>query len=174
MAGKGGGRVGGRAWTSDEVAEALGIRSPGTASFSGISTDTRHLTPYTLFVALKGERFDAHQFLAAAAARGAIAAVVRRGTTPVAGLSFVEVGDPLEAFGLLARGRLLQRCGLGGRLATPARAGRRSTKGFKSRSRPWQKCATTANLSSNLVGVPLTILTRRVPASSRRGSSVPE
>ncbi|MGI9189714.1 MAG: Mur ligase domain-containing protein, partial [Longimicrobiaceae bacterium] len=44
--------------------------------FAGVSTDTRALTPGSLFVALAGERFDAHDYLDAAAAAGAAAAVV--------------------------------------------------------------------------------------------------
>ena len=65
-------------WTADAVAAAVGVKSPGTLVFTSVSTDTRHLTPGTLFVALKGDRFDAHDFLKDAEARGATAAVVRR------------------------------------------------------------------------------------------------
>src|SRR5204862_141432 len=92
-------------WTSGAVAEALGTRSPGALAFETVSTDTRHLTPGTLFVALKGDRFDAHTFLKDAQARGATAAVVRRGTPHQAGLPFFEVDDTLVALGLLARAR---------------------------------------------------------------------
>ena len=42
--------------------------------FDAVSTDTRALPPQALFVALKGERFDGHAFLAQAARRGAAAA----------------------------------------------------------------------------------------------------
>src|SRR2546427_8759041 len=51
------------------------------------------LFPYTTLFrsALKGERFDAHDFLAQAEARGAAGAVVRRGTPPVVGLARFEV-----------------------------------------------------------------------------------
>src|SRR6059036_4202465 len=95
----------GRSWTSDEVAAALDVPPPASLTFNAISTDTRHLTPGTLFVALKGEKFDAHSFLDKAKAEGATAAVVRRGTPPVAGLPFFEVDDTLAALGLLARAR---------------------------------------------------------------------
>src|SRR5437870_13008068 len=93
------------AWDSARVAEALGVPGPRGLRFSGVSTDTRHLTPGTLFVALKGDRFDAHAFLDQARAQGAAAAVVRQGTPAVAGLPFVEVADTLAALGLLARAR---------------------------------------------------------------------
>ena len=53
-------------------------------------------------MALKGDRFDAHAFLDDAKARGAGAAVVRRGTPPAEGLPFFEVDEPLRALGALA------------------------------------------------------------------------
>src|SRR2546430_11208374 len=67
-------------WDSQRVTDALGVPGPRGLRFTGVSTDTRHLAPGTLFVALQGERFDAHAFLAQAKAQGAAAAVVRRGT----------------------------------------------------------------------------------------------
>ncbi len=92
-------------WTSARVGQALAVRAPGALTFTGVTTDTRHPIPGTLFVALKGERFDAHDFLPQAKAAGATGAVVRRGTPPVAGLALFEVADTLAALGLLARAR---------------------------------------------------------------------
>jgi UDP-N-acetylmuramoyl-tripeptide--D-alanyl-D-alanine ligase len=92
-------------WTSARVAEVLGTAAPVNAEFPHVSTDTRALVAGDLFVALKGERFDAHDFLADARARGATAAVVRRGTPPVPGLPTYAVEDPLAALGVLARAR---------------------------------------------------------------------
>src|SRR5204863_166073 len=92
-------------WTSARVAEALGVRAPAKLSFGGVATDTRDLRPGALFVALKGDRFDAHAFLDQARANGASAAVVRRGTPAVDGLPYFEVADTLDALGLLARAR---------------------------------------------------------------------
>lgn len=43
---------------------------------TGITTDTRVLKPGDLFVALRGERFDGHDFLLAAQQQGAVAAIV--------------------------------------------------------------------------------------------------
>ena len=159
MGGEAGGPVGGRAWTSAEVAEALGIRAPVAASFSGISTDTRHLTPDTLFVALQGERFDAHEFLAAARDVGATAAVVRRGTPPVERLPFFEVPDTLEALGLLARARRRLLPAGSPVVAITGSSGKTSTKEMirSALGSRWRVHATSANLN-NLVGVPLTIL----------------
>ncbi|MDP2075880.1 UDP-N-acetylmuramoyl-tripeptide--D-alanyl-D-alanine ligase [Hydrogenophaga sp.] len=66
-----------------------------------VHTDTRSLQPGDLFVALKGERFDAHDFLPQAAAQGAVAAIAHIGLAE-AGLPGVEVPDTRRALGELA------------------------------------------------------------------------
>ena len=86
-------------WPSRRVAEVLGTGDPGGATFTAIATDTRTLAGGELFVALKGERFDAHAFLEEARARGAAGAVVRAGTPPVEGLVLFAVPDTLTALG---------------------------------------------------------------------------
>jgi UDP-N-acetylmuramoyl-tripeptide--D-alanyl-D-alanine ligase len=70
--------------------------------FARVHTDTRSLQPGDLFVALKGERFDAHEFLAQAKAQGALAAVAHQGLAD-AGLPGVEVPDTRRALGELSR-----------------------------------------------------------------------
>ncbi|MGC2621094.1 MAG: UDP-N-acetylmuramoyl-tripeptide--D-alanyl-D-alanine ligase [Acidobacteriaceae bacterium] len=69
---------------------------------SGYSIDSRTVAPGDLFFAIRGERFDGHDFVAAAFERGAIAAVVARGR--VAGLPgrLIVVDDPLAALQRLA------------------------------------------------------------------------
>jgi UDP-N-acetylmuramoyl-tripeptide--D-alanyl-D-alanine ligase len=67
--------------TVAEMARAVGaleVRGDGRIAFSSVSTDTRALTAGALFVALRGEHFDAHEFVGAARERGAVAAVVER------------------------------------------------------------------------------------------------
>jgi UDP-N-acetylmuramoyl-tripeptide--D-alanyl-D-alanine ligase len=62
-----------------EAAQALGGRVHGeAASFAGVGTDSRTISAGELFVALKGERFDGHEHVAEARARGAAAALVAR------------------------------------------------------------------------------------------------
>ncbi|MDN8616719.1 UDP-N-acetylmuramoyl-tripeptide--D-alanyl-D-alanine ligase [Variovorax ginsengisoli] len=68
-----------------------------------VHTDTRSLAAGDLFVALKGERFDANQFLGDARARGAVAAIAHGGLE-AAGLAGLEVADSLVALGALAAG----------------------------------------------------------------------
>lgn len=64
-----------------------------------ISTDSRTLEPGAVFVALRGDRFDGHQFLDQAKHQGAIAAIVdRQFTDSVGGLALLQVEDTLEAY----------------------------------------------------------------------------
>ncbi|MEO8061508.1 MAG: UDP-N-acetylmuramoyl-tripeptide--D-alanyl-D-alanine ligase [Pseudomonadota bacterium] len=64
-------------------------------AFSGVSTDTRTLKPGELFVALRGPRFNANEFIAAAETAGAAGAVVD--TRVDRSLAQVLVGDTQEA-----------------------------------------------------------------------------
>ena len=159
MGGRSAGLTAGRSWTSDEVAAALGVASPATLEFPSVSTDTRHLTPGSLFVALKGENFDAHDFLAKAKEQGATAAVVRRGTAPVPGLAFFEVDDTLEALGLLARARRRMFPEGTPVVAITGSSGKTSTKEMirAALGARYRVHATSKNLN-NRIGVPLTIL----------------
>lgn len=145
-------------WTAAFVARALGLPTTGELpDFTRISTDTRTLERGALFVALAGERFDAHDHLAAARDAGARAAVVRRGTPAVAGLPLIEVDDTLRAYGNLARER--RRTLAGPVVAVTGTNGKTSTKEMLAAvlGTRFRVHATRANLN-NLVGVPLTIL----------------
>jgi UDP-N-acetylmuramoyl-tripeptide--D-alanyl-D-alanine ligase len=87
-----------------EAAAALRGRTSGPdALFSGVSTDSRSIKEGDLFVALRGERFDGHEFLKAAAAAKAGAAMVDhtyRGEYPLPAL---VVDDTRRSLGDLAR-----------------------------------------------------------------------
>ncbi len=146
-------------WSSAQVAHVLGAREPARARYAGVSTDTRRLVGGELFVALKGERFDAHDFLAEAKRRGAAAAVVRRGTPRVNGLPFFEVDDPLIALGLVARARRRMLPAGSPVVAVTGSSGKTSTREMirAALATRWRVHATADNLN-NLVGVPLTIL----------------
>jgi UDP-N-acetylmuramoyl-tripeptide--D-alanyl-D-alanine ligase len=73
----------------------------GDCSFNAVSTDTRTLQPRDLFFALRGERFDAGEFVLAAAAAGAAGAVVEK--RQACDLSQVEVTDTRAALGAFAK-----------------------------------------------------------------------
>lgn len=75
----------------------------GATPLARVHTDTRTLQAGDLFVALKGERFDANAFLPQAQASGAAAALAHGGVA-AAGLPGIEVPDSLAALGALAAG----------------------------------------------------------------------
>jgi len=165
------------AWDSQFVATALGVSGPRGLQFSGVTTDTRELTPGTLFVALKGDRFDAHAFLDQAKVKGAAAAVVRRGTGAVEGLPFFEVEDTLAALGQLARARRRRLPPGSPVVAITGSSGKTSTKEMIRAvlETTYRVHATGGNLN-NLVGVPLTILGAPDDADAlvvEAGASVP-
>ncbi|MFZ5471940.1 MAG: UDP-N-acetylmuramoyl-tripeptide--D-alanyl-D-alanine ligase [Myxococcota bacterium] len=96
-------------FSDDQVIKALGakrLRIGARASYVSVSTDTRQLAPGSLFVALVGERYDAHDFLPQAAQKGAAGAVVQKGKALPAlpnDFALFEVEDTLRALGGLAR-----------------------------------------------------------------------
>src|SRR5437868_508872 len=83
---------------------SAGRASGGDPRFSNVSTDTRSLRAGDLFVALRGERFDGHDFLAGAKAAGASAAMVDQAYKGEYPLPVIVVEDTKLALGTLARG----------------------------------------------------------------------
>ncbi|MDP1937524.1 MAG: UDP-N-acetylmuramoyl-tripeptide--D-alanyl-D-alanine ligase [Hylemonella sp.] len=73
----------------------------GAIAFTRVHTDTRTLQPGDLFVALKGERFDGHHYLAQARAAGAVAALAEHGLGGDT-LPGLQVADSLQALQQLA------------------------------------------------------------------------
>jgi UDP-N-acetylmuramoyl-tripeptide--D-alanyl-D-alanine ligase len=69
------------------------VPNAGARVASGYSIDSRTVQPGELFFAVRGERHDGHDFVAAALARGAVAAVVSRAR--VAGLPDAALSSPL-------------------------------------------------------------------------------
>jgi len=117
------------ALTLAEVAELAGgaLTGPADAVVTGsVTLDSRSVAAGDLFVAVPGERADGHDFLPAAAAAGAVAAITTRATDV---LPAVVVDDPVEALGRLAAGVHL-RLVAGGlqTLAITGSSGKTSTK----------------------------------------------
>lgn len=149
-------------WTLDSIASALSARGHdlprGASALTGVSTDTRAIAPGNCFVALVGDRFDAHVFLDEAVAAGAAALVVSR--APRAGALTIPVyvvDDTLVALGDLARYR---RRAWGKRVVGVAGSnGKTSTKELLAGAlgAVFRVHATRGNLN-NRVGVPLTLL----------------
>ena len=142
------------------------VGDPGVA-IARVHSDTRTLQPGDLFVALKGERFDANDFLADAQGKGAAAALAHRGRIP-AGFNGLEVDDSKLALGELAaawRARfqlpLIAVTGSNGKTTV--------TQMIASILRAWQAdahLATQGNLNND-IGLPLTLL--RLKPSDRIG-----
>lgn len=134
--------------------------------FIGVSTDTRAIAPGELFFALKGERFDAAQFLEAAFRAGAAGAVIGYGdASPLPqGASVIRVEDTRAALGRLAaywRNRFtLSVVGLTGS------NGKTTVKDMIAAvlrahcGDPEQVLATEGNLNND-IGVPITLLRLR-------------
>jgi UDP-N-acetylmuramoyl-tripeptide--D-alanyl-D-alanine ligase len=128
--------------------------------FQRVHTDTRSLQPGDLFVALRGERFDAHDFLAQANAQGAVAALAERGLS--AELPGLLVADSKLALGRLATGwrsqftlPLIAVTGSNGKTTV--------TQMIASILRAWKHegaFATEGNFNND-IGVPLTLLRLR-------------
>src|SRR3989475_6804570 len=89
----------------EEISKAVGgtLEGPGNMKVRGYSIDSRTLTPGELFFAIKGPRFDGHQFVAQAFKKGAAAAVVEENSGPGDGPATIRVPSTLEALQTLAR-----------------------------------------------------------------------
>ncbi|HEU4564273.1 MAG TPA: UDP-N-acetylmuramoyl-tripeptide--D-alanyl-D-alanine ligase [Gemmatimonadaceae bacterium] len=150
-------------WTRDRVADALAARAAGSAPrgperFRAVSTDTRAIQPGDLFVALAGERFDAHDFLPQAVEQGAAGLVVSRPERGAGlGVPVYAVDDTLRALGDLARYR--RAAWAKPVVAVAGSNGKTTTKELirAALGGVLEVHATTGNLN-NLVGVPLTLL----------------
>jgi UDP-N-acetylmuramoyl-tripeptide--D-alanyl-D-alanine ligase len=156
-------------FTLAKVVEATGgalLRATSTVSAAdsirGVSIDTRSIESGSIFVALRGEASDGHNYLPLAAARGAVAAIVASGRRHPA-LDCIEVDDTLAALGSLARrhlvrtrtSRALSLIAIGGAV------GKTTTKELTAavvRALFGPTLSTPGNLN-NLIGVPMTIFT---------------
>jgi UDP-N-acetylmuramoyl-tripeptide--D-alanyl-D-alanine ligase len=97
--------------TLDEAARATGGAAVFTGmtapEFTGVSTDSRSIGAGELFVALKGENFDGHAYVAQTIEKGAVAALVDQGWAEgqgaaLQGIAHVIVADTRLALGALA------------------------------------------------------------------------
>jgi UDP-N-acetylmuramoyl-tripeptide--D-alanyl-D-alanine ligase len=145
-------------WTASEVASAVGGRLIGAdVRLAGVSTDSREAHEAALFVALTGPRFDGHAYAAVARDHGARAILGRADALSVAGVSVIDVADPLVALGAL--GRAARRRASARVVGLTGSNGKTSTKellaALLASHGPVLK--TEGNLN-NAIGVPLTLL----------------
>ncbi|MBF0301606.1 MAG: UDP-N-acetylmuramoyl-L-alanyl-D-glutamate--2,6-diaminopimelate ligase, partial [Desulfamplus sp.] len=178
------------AWNCADIVEALGISNPiipitqvtqinpvatlnpnqelSSDRFASVSTDSRTIKKDELFVALKGERFDGHNFIFDLMRQGVRGFVVEKGfydnLTPEQksecnrnDIYFFEVYDCLEALGMLAR---FQRIRSGVKVvAITGSNGKTTTRRMTASifEQNFKTLSTQGNLN-NEIGVPLTLL----------------
>ncbi|MDT0633871.1 UDP-N-acetylmuramoyl-tripeptide--D-alanyl-D-alanine ligase [Spectribacter hydrogenoxidans] len=139
-----------------EVAALVNGRLVGEDAWvEGVSSDTRGLSPGCLFVALRGERYDGHEFVRRAATLAAGAALVAREVD--GGPAQIVVGDTLAALQRLAAAwRLRSNAPV---LAVTGSNGKTTTKTMLAAilGQAGRVLATRGNLN-NHIGVPLTLL----------------
>lgn len=153
-------------WTIEEIIDATGGRLAGAAGapITGVSIDSRTIEPGDLFVALKGESSDGHDYVTSAFEAGAAATLVEREN--ISGGPLVVVDDclaALEALGRAARARTNAQV-----IAITGSVGKTSTKEALrfalGRGRPTHASAQSYN---NYVGVPLSLA--RMPRETAYG-----
>jgi len=136
-----------------------GARMTRDVSFEGVSTDSRQAAPGALFVALRGETFDAHDFLDQVAARGVAAVVVERLPAGFP-LPAIVVPDTLAALGSIGnawrsqfRIPVIGVTGSNGKTTVKEMIAAILAAAFG----PDARLATQGNLN-NEIGVPLTVM----------------
>ncbi|RYD38001.1 MAG: UDP-N-acetylmuramoyl-tripeptide--D-alanyl-D-alanine ligase [Verrucomicrobiaceae bacterium] len=143
--------------TLTEWAGGVLVQGPPHTAITHVGTDTRGLVPGSLFVALVGERFDAHDFAGQAAQAGAAAVLVSKPVIVPETCAVIRVPDTLAALQMMAATYRREWGGLV--LGLTGSNGKTSTKDLTSAvlSRTFKVCATRGNLN-NHIGLPLTVL----------------
>lgn len=121
--------VGALALNAGMVAEATGgrlVAGRRTRAFEGVSIDSRTMAPGALFIALRGERFDGHAFIAQALERGAAGLMVAE--APAASGQAAVIVAPDTLAGLQRLGRYVRRESGARVIAITGSAGKTTTK----------------------------------------------
>jgi UDP-N-acetylmuramoyl-tripeptide--D-alanyl-D-alanine ligase len=153
------------------IQSALGVppSRSGAVSFSAVATDSRKIKPGSLFVALKGERVDGHDYLDAAIQSGATGLIVQKGRsikipgTISNSVTVFEVPDTLAAFRTLAAA--WRKDFPGPVIAVAGAVGKTSTKEMLAaivagRKGPQTVLKTEAS-QNGFIGIPMTLLELR-------------
>lgn len=125
--------------------------------FNGISTDTRTLAKGDVYIALKGDNFDGHNFIEAAVEKGAAAIIVEELPSNLT-VPAIEVADTLAALG--RAGTFFRQQFTGKLIAITGSCGKTSVKGMlKSICEQAGSTLATKGNFNNHIGVPLTLAT---------------
>jgi UDP-N-acetylmuramoyl-tripeptide--D-alanyl-D-alanine ligase len=136
-----------------EIAMLLNIPCAKDVLLTGVCIDSRKVEPNNLFVAISGERFDGHDFIAEAVANGAAAVLCSKSIDLIEVMQLV-VKDPIEALALLATEyRKKLPCNL---IALTGSNGKTTVKEMIASILPKPSFATPGNLNNHL-GVPLSV-----------------
>ena len=148
-------------WTLTQVLLATGgrfISGKTEAGFRRVSTDSRAIEPGDLFVALRGENFDGHAYIAQAVEKGAAGLIVDAIPEKIPPVPVVLVADTLRALGDLAayRRSLMQDLQV---VAITGSCGKTTVKEMIAAilDREYNVLKTKGNLN-NLIGLPLSLL----------------
>src|SRR5581483_5756500 len=149
--------------TVGEIARAAGgavIGAQRDAMVSGFSIDTRTLQPGDLFLAIRGERFDGHVFVAEAARKGAAAVMVIDASVVPPGIPAVAVDDTVTGLQTLARE--VRRSSGAKVVAVTGSAGKSTTKEVTAEflAARYRVFRNKGNLN-NHIGLPLSLLELR-------------
>ena len=153
--------------SESELCAAMGARliHPQNRSFHSISTDSRKTTPDDLFIALSGERFDAHDFVPDVIQKGCRGILVSRELDVPEDVAMYIVPDVLKAFGMLADAVLEKRRSMGSftTYAITGSNGKTTTKELLTlllQAQGHHVLKTEGNFN-NFVGLPMTVLNLR-------------
>jgi UDP-N-acetylmuramoyl-tripeptide--D-alanyl-D-alanine ligase len=149
--------------TAAMVAEATGARLVAGAAgrvFDDVSTDSRAMPPGALFIALRGDRFDGHAFIAEALRRGAAGVLVDAPVEAAGDVVVLHVADTLAALQALARA--VRRASGARVIAITGSAGKTTTKEVTADvlATRYRVLRNRGNLN-NHIGLPLSLLELR-------------
>jgi UDP-N-acetylmuramoyl-tripeptide--D-alanyl-D-alanine ligase len=155
-------------FTVGEILAATGGEDRGLTAdgIRSISIDSREIEPDALFVAIKGDRFDGHDFVAQALESGAAAAMVSRDRAAGLGDRLIVVTDPLQ--GLIDLAKAARERSRGAIVAVTGSAGKTTTKeAIRSVLAAAGETHAAIRSFNNHWGVPLTLA--RLPRTAQFG-----
>lgn len=137
-----------------DITSALNLPCTEDTIITGVSIDSRQIKPGNVFIAIRGDRFDGHQFICDAVRQG-VAAIIATQLTPQLMIPQLIVPDTLEALTRIATAyRATLSCRI---IALTGSNGKTTVKEMIAAILPQPSFATPGNLN-NHIGVPLSIL----------------